>query len=79
MPVCQPGGELESEIMRPSEIRELSTSEVEKQLRDTTDELLRTRLRKETGQIERPHLLREMRRDIARLKTILAENKRTSN
>jgi large subunit ribosomal protein L29 len=65
--------------MRPSEIRELSTSEVEKQLRDTTDELLRTRLRKETGQIERPHLLREMRRDIARLKTILAENKRTSN
>ena len=65
--------------MRPSEIRELSTSEVAKQLRDTTDELLRTRLRKETGQIERPHLLREMRREIARLKTILAENKRTSN
>ena len=65
--------------MKPSEIRELSTSEAEKRLRDTTDELLRTRLRKETGQIERPHLLREMRRDIARLKTILAENKRTSN
>ena len=65
--------------MKPSEIRELSTSEAEKQIRDTTDELLRTRLRKETGQIERPHLLREMRRDIARLKTILAENKRTSN
>lgn len=67
--------------MKPSEIRELTTSEVEKQQRDTTDELLRTRLRKETGQIERPHLLREMRRDIARFKTILRENqgKETKN
>lgn len=68
-------------MMKPSEIRELTTSEVEKQQRDTTDELLRTRLRKETGQIERPHLLREMRRDIARLKTILRESqsKETKN
>ncbi len=57
--------------MKTSEIKELSILELENKLRETRDELLHLRLRKETGQVDRPHLLREMRRDIARLETYL--------
>ncbi len=57
--------------MKTSEIKELSILELENKLREVRDELLHLRLRKETGQVDRPHLLREMRRDIARLKTYL--------
>ncbi len=57
--------------MKTNEIKELSILELENKLRETRDELLHLRLRKETGQVDRPHLLREMRRDIARLKTYL--------
>ena len=62
--------------MKSAEIRELSVSEIERKLRDTRDELLQMRLRKETGQVERPHLLRELRRDIARIETIHREKMR---
>ena len=59
--------------MRAAEIRELSLGEIEKKLRDTREELLQMRLRKETGQVEQPHLLRQIRRDVARLETVLKE------
>ncbi len=64
--------------MKSAELRELSVSENEKKLRDTREELLQMRLRKNTGQVERPHLLRELRRDIARMETIIREKKRAS-
>lgn len=53
------------------DLRENSLAELEKQLRDRREELLKTRLHKQTGQLDRPHLLREFRRDIARLETII--------
>lgn len=59
--------------MKAKEIRELSVSEIEKKLRDTREELLQLRLRKETGQVEKPHLLSTLRRDIARLETFLRQ------
>lgn len=62
--------------MKSAEVRELSVGEVEKKLRDTRDELLQMHLRKETGQVERPHLIRELRRDIARFETIHREKLR---
>ena len=62
--------------MKSAEVRELSVGEVEKKLRDTRDELLHMHLRKETGQVERPHLIRELRRDIARFETIHREKLR---
>ena len=55
--------------MKAKEVRDLSLVEIEKQLRDTREELLQMRLRKVTGQVERSHMLKEMRRDIARLET----------
>ncbi len=61
--------------MKTKEAKELSLLELENKLRETRDELLHLRLRKETGQVDRPHLLREMRRDIARLETFLQMKK----
>lgn len=57
--------------MTTKEIRELSPTEIETKLREIRTELLQLRLRRQTGQVEKPHLLREHRKDIARLLTIL--------
>ncbi len=63
--------------MKTKELKELSIQELDTKLRQTRDELLQLRLRKETGQVDRPHLLKVMRRDVARLETFLHE-KRTA-
>jgi len=56
--------------MTPKEIRELSPTELETKLRETREQLLQLRLRKQTGQVEKPHQLREYRKDIARMETV---------
>jgi large subunit ribosomal protein L29 len=61
--------------MTAKEIRALAPSELTTLLRDTREKLLQLRLRKHTGQVEKPHLLREYRKDIARLETILKQKK----
>jgi large subunit ribosomal protein L29 len=63
--------------MTSKEIRELSPAEITTKLRDTREQLLQLRLRKNAGQVEKPHLLREYRKDIARLETILKQKKTT--
>lgn len=62
--------------MTSKEIRELSPAEITTKLRATRDELLQLRLRKHTGQVEKPHTIRVLRKDIARLETILNEKKK---
>ena len=59
--------------MTSKEIRELSLPEVETKARELREQLLNLRLRKQTGQVEKTHELRTLRKDIARLKTILRE------
>ena len=59
--------------MKIAEIRKLSTMELEKTFRDLGEELMNLRLRKQTGQVEKPHMLCSLRRDRARISTILAE------
>ena len=61
--------------MTSKEIRDLAPSEITTKLREIRDQLLQLRLRKNTGQVEKPHLLREYRKDIARLETILRQKK----
>ena len=61
--------------MTIKEIRELAPTEITTKLRETREQLLQLRLRKHTGQIEKPHLLRTYRKDIARLETILRQKK----
>ena len=61
--------------MTPKEIRDLSPDEITTKLREVRSELLQLRLKKNTGQVEKPHLLRVLRKDIARLETILTQKK----
>ena len=64
--------------MKTKDIHELSEIEVEKKLRDTRDEHVKMRMSKQTGQVEETHKLKNLRRDIARLETILKEKKLVS-
>jgi large subunit ribosomal protein L29 len=59
--------------MTAQEIRSLSSTEIPVKLRETRDQLLQLRLRKQTGQVEKTHELRVLRKDIARLETILRQ------
>ena len=63
--------------MTSKEIHDLAPTELTTKLRETRDQLLQLRLRKNTGQVEKPHLLRTYRKDIARLETILKQKKTT--
>lgn len=59
--------------MKAKEIRELSPTEIETKIRECREALVQLRLRKHTGQVEKTHELRSLRKDIARLETILNE------
>ena len=61
--------------MTSKEIRELAPAEISTKLRDIRGQLLQLRRRKQTGQVEKTHELRALRKDIARLETILNQKK----
>jgi large subunit ribosomal protein L29 len=56
-----------------TDIRDLTDDEIRDQILQAKDELFRLRFRGATQQLESPALLKSLRRDIARLKTILRE------
>ncbi|MGB0343796.1 MAG: 50S ribosomal protein L29 [Coraliomargarita sp.] len=64
--------------MIAKDIREMSEGEIEKKLRESREEQVNLRMRKQTGQVEQPHRFQELRREIARLETILREKKLVS-
>lgn len=64
--------------MQAKDIRQLSLAELEQRLRDTRAELLKSRLNRQTGQLEKTHTIRIMRKDIARLETIFTEKQRAA-
>ena len=59
--------------MKAREIRALSTEEIKARLRDTEEEFFNLRVQFTIGQLENFNRLTELKRDIARLKTILRE------
>jgi large subunit ribosomal protein L29 len=59
--------------MKTKEIRELAPAELDTRLRETREKLLHLRLRKQTGQVEKTHEHRTLRKDVARLETIKNE------
>lgn len=64
--------------MKMPEINDLSEPEILKKLRSLGEELLQLQIRKQTGQVEKPHLLKSLRRDRARLITRLKSFNSTS-
>lgn len=61
--------------MKAEEVRELDNAELEHRLGELKMEQFRLRFRSATMQLENPRLRREIRRDIARIKTILHERR----
>jgi large subunit ribosomal protein L29 len=59
--------------MTSKEIRELSPAEIGTKLLETRSQLLHLRLRKHSGQVEKTHEVRALRKSIARQETILKE------
>jgi large subunit ribosomal protein L29 len=59
--------------MKVAEIRELAVDALRERERELDDQLFRLRIQKSMGQLEAPIKVREIRRDLARVKTILRE------
>jgi large subunit ribosomal protein L29 len=65
--------------VKAAELREKSNEELEQLIADSNDELMHYRLQMATGQVENICKNRTMRREIARIKTILNERKRAED
>jgi len=62
-----------NETMKMKEIIELSTDELLTKRRDFRQESLHLRLQQQNGQLEQPSRLRLLRRDVARIETVLSK------
>lgn len=63
--------------MKSAEIRDLSTEEIKSKLTDTREELMNLRFQQVMGQLTDTSRLRHVRRDVARLQTILTEREKS--
>ncbi|MCX7784917.1 MAG: 50S ribosomal protein L29 [candidate division WOR-3 bacterium] len=59
--------------MKPSEIRNMTKEEIARMIKELKDEHFKLRMRRATEELPNPLRLRMLRRDIARLMTILKE------
>ena len=59
--------------MKAAELRDLGADELGVRERDLTDQLFRLRIQKSMGQLEAPNRMRTVRRDLARVKTVLRQ------
>ena len=59
--------------MKVAEVRDLDVDELRQRVKDLDDQLFRLRIQKSMGQIEAAHKLKSLRRDMARVKTVLRE------
>ena len=60
--------------MKSSEVRELTTAELESKLKDLKAELFNLRFQLAINQLDNPMRISAVKKDIARVKTILREN-----
>jgi large subunit ribosomal protein L29 len=59
--------------MKIGEARDLGADELKQREKDLDDQLFRLRIQKSMGQLEAAHKLKALRRDLARVKTVLRE------
>jgi len=61
--------------MKAAELRQRSNEELDKELAELDREAFNLRMQKGTGQLSRPSRVKEVRREIARIKTVLNERR----
>ena len=59
--------------MKIAEIRKMSAKDIEKKIEETKKELFDLRMKQATGNLDKPHKINELRKTVARLKTVLNE------
>ncbi len=59
--------------MKAKELVEMTTAEIEQKLKSLKEELFNLRFQSATGQLDNPGRIRQVRKDIARAKTVLRE------
>jgi len=64
--------------MKTKEILELTPDELRARKRELREEVFHLRLQQQSGQLEKPSQLRALRREIARLETVLTHKTKTS-
>jgi len=62
-----------------NELREKSVAELQTQLNDLYKDQFNFRMQKSTGQLGQTHLITNVRKDIARVKTIITEKQRSGS
>ncbi len=62
--------------MKASKFREMSTEELESEAGAISEQLFRLRLQKATGQLEDVMTIRKVRRDLARVKTVITQKEK---
>lgn len=65
--------------MKVAEIREMTREDIERDLAEKKRALFNLRFQRETEQLERPAELRKLKKDIARLMTVLNERARAED
>ena len=61
--------------MKAAELRDIGVDELGAKERDLTDQLFRMRIQKSMGQLEAPEKIKTVRRDLARIKTVLRQKR----
>jgi large subunit ribosomal protein L29 len=61
-------------MSKASEIRDLPVDEIERKLAETKEELFNLRFQNATGQLDNYKRLGQLRKEVARIKTILREH-----
>ena len=59
--------------MKINELRKLTNEDLNKKITESKKELLDLRIKQSTGTLEKPSKIHELRKDVARMKTILRE------
>ncbi|MFC4411870.1 50S ribosomal protein L29 [Chungangia koreensis] len=65
--------------MKAKELRDLTTAEIEQNVKSLKEELFNLRFQLATGQLENTARIREVRKSIARMKTVIREREISAN
>ncbi len=65
--------------MKAKQLRDKSVKELEQELRERLREQFNLRMQQGSGQLSRPHQMKTVRREIARIRTIVNEKQRTDS
>lgn len=63
--------------MKPAELRSLTADELKQKEQDTRKELFNLKFRAATGEVENPKRIHKLKKEIARILTILTEKSRS--